>query len=86
MSLLGWILFLVVAAVCAWIASAIVPGSVPGGFLTAMVLGVVGAWLGTRLIGQFGPTLAGVPLLPAILGSGILIFVLALASRGLRRG
>jgi len=86
MSLLGWILFLVVAAVCAWIAGAIVPGAVPGGFLTAMVLGVVGAWLGTRMIGQFGPTLAGVPLLPAILGSGILIFVLALASRGLRRG
>lgn len=83
MSILGWILFLVVAAVCAWIGGAVVPGRVPGGFLTAMVLGVIGAWLGTELFGPMGPSLAGVPLLPAILGSGILIFALALLSGAL---
>lgn len=85
MSILGWILFLIVAAICAWIGSAIVPGRVPGGFLTAMVVGVIGAWLGPKLIGGFGPSLAGVPLLPAILGSALLIFALALISGLLSR-
>ncbi|MGE0493872.1 MAG: GlsB/YeaQ/YmgE family stress response membrane protein [Vulcanimicrobiota bacterium] len=80
MSIMGWIFFLIVAAVCAWIASAMVPGSIPGGFLVAMVLGVAGAWIGTKLIGDFGPSLAGVAVLPAILGSAVLIFGLALIS------
>jgi uncharacterized membrane protein YeaQ/YmgE (transglycosylase-associated protein family) len=89
MSIIGWILFLIVAAICASIGSAIVPGRIPGGFLTAMVVGVLGAWLGVRLIGQLGPVLAGVPLLPAILGSALLILIFALLSGllgGFRRG
>ena len=84
MTTIGWILFLIVAAICASIASAIVPGSIPGGFLTAMVVGVAGAWIGVSLIGPMGPLLAGVPLLPAILGSGVLILGLTILSRLLR--
>lgn len=80
MSLLGLILFLIVAAICAGIGSAIVPGRIPGGFLTAMVVGVIGAWVGSLLMGNFGPAVAGVALLPCILGSALLIFVLAMVS------
>lgn len=53
MSFLGWILFLIVAAICATIAAALVPGKVPGG------------------------------LLPAILGSAVLVFGIALLSGAL---
>ena len=35
-------------------------GRIPGGFLTAMVFGVIGAWIGGMLMGHFGPALAGV--------------------------
>src|SRR5438477_6689206 len=66
MSILAFILFLIVAAACAWIAEAIVPGAVPGGFLVSAIVGILGAWLGASLFGHFGPDLAGVPLLPAI--------------------
>ena len=86
MTILGWILFLIVAAICAAIASALVPGSIPGGFLTAMVFGVIGAWIGVSLLGKMGPSLAGVPLLPTILGSAILVFCFALLSRSFNRG
>lgn len=81
MGIVGFILFLIVAAVCAIIASAVVPGRIPGGFLTAMVVGVIGAWIGSALMGHAGPVLAGVSLLPTILGSAILVFGLALVSR-----
>lgn len=78
------ILFLIVAALCAIIASAIVPGRIPGGFLVAMICGVIGAWIGGNLVGSFGPALAGVSLLPTIIGSAVLVFGLALISRGAR--
>jgi uncharacterized membrane protein YeaQ/YmgE (transglycosylase-associated protein family) len=80
MGILGFILFLVVAAVCAWIAEAIVPGRVPGGFLVSAIVGVIGAWIGTALFGHFGPDLAGVPVVPAIIGSAVLVFLMSLLS------
>ena len=80
MSILGFLLFLIVAAVCAWIAEAIVPGRVPGGFLASAIVGIIGAWIGTALFGHFGPDLAGVPIVPAIIGSALLVFALALLS------
>lgn len=86
MTILSFILFLIVAAVCAWIAAAIVPGSVPGGFFTAAIFGIIGAWIGASLFGSFGPSVEGVPLVPAIFGSAILVFGLTLLSRGLRGG
>lgn len=85
MSVLGFILFLIVAAVCAWIAEAIVPGTIPGGFLTSAIFGVIGAWIGGSAFGSFGPSLAGVSLVPCILGSAILVFIVSLLSRGIRR-
>ena len=81
MEILSFIIYLFVAAACAWIASALVPGTLPGGFFTAVVFGALGAWLGASLIGAVGPSLAGVRLLPAIVGSGILVFLFALVSR-----
>lgn len=85
MDILGFLIFLVVAAVCAWIADLVVPGTIPGGFLVSALVGVIGAWAGTALFGNFGPALGGVSVLPAIIGSGILIFALALISRGRAR-
>lgn len=85
MSILGFILFLLVAACCAWIADYFVPGAIPGGFLTAAIVGIIGAWVGGNLFGHFGPALAGVSLVPTILGSAVLVFGLALLSRGFRR-
>lgn len=85
MSILGFILYLVVAAVCAWIAEYFVPNGVPGGFLVTAIFGLIGAWVGTSLMGHVGPTLAGVPVLPAIIGSGIVIFLISLVGRGMHR-
>ena len=84
MGVLEFIVFLVIAAACAFIAERIVPSMVAGGFLTSAVVGVVGAWIGGTLIGPFGPDVGGVSLIPCIIGSAILVFGLSLLSRGLR--
>lgn len=80
-----FILFLIVAAICAIIASALVSGRIPGGFLVAMVCGFIGAWIGGSLMGSFGPSLAGVSLIPTIVGSAVLVLCMSLFS-GLSRG
>jgi uncharacterized membrane protein YeaQ/YmgE (transglycosylase-associated protein family) len=86
MGIISFLLFIVVAAVCAWIADAFVPGRIPGGFLAAAIVGAIGGWLGSSLFGNFGPSLAGVSLLPTILGSAVLVFGLALLSGAFRGG
>jgi uncharacterized membrane protein YeaQ/YmgE (transglycosylase-associated protein family) len=83
MGIIGFILYLIVAAFCAWIADYIVPGTIPGGFIVAAIFGILGAWLGTSLMGAVGPSLAGVSLLPAIIGSAIVIFLISLIGRGM---
>lgn len=85
MDILGLILYIVVAAVCAWIADYFVPGTIPGGFLAAAVYGILGAWLGTSLMGSFGPSLGGVALLPAIIGSALVIFLATLIGRAMHK-
>lgn len=85
MGILEFIFFLIVAAVCAGIGERLAPNTVPGGFFTSAIVGIIGAWIGTWLFGSAGPILEGIPILPAIVGSAILVFCLSLISRGLHR-
>lgn len=86
MDILALICYLVVAAVCAFIAERLVPGGIPGGFLTSAIVGIIGAWIGGNLVGHFGPDLAGISLVPCILGSALLVFGLSFCGRGFKRG
>jgi uncharacterized membrane protein YeaQ/YmgE (transglycosylase-associated protein family) len=54
MSILSFILFLIVAAVCAYLAERLVPNMVLGGFVTSAIVGITGAWIGGNLIGHRG--------------------------------
>ncbi len=83
MNFLALIVMLIVAGIVGWLADLIVPGELPYGWLGAIVAGLVGAWLGTALIGQVGPTLAGIPLLPALLGAIIIAFLVNLVAKAM---
>ncbi len=86
MSVFSFILFLLIAAACAYWAERLVPNTVPGGFITSAVVGIIGAWLGGNTMGHFGPELAGVSLIPCVLVSAILVFILSLVvSRSFQR-
>ncbi len=73
--LVGLIVMLFIAGIIGWIADQIVPGRLPYGWLGAIVAGLVGSWVGSLILGGFGPALAGITIIPALLGAIILAFV-----------
>jgi len=89
MSLFGFLLLLLIAAVCGSIGQALV-GFTRGGCLVSIVVGFIGAYLGLWLSAQLGlPELWAVniegqsfPILWSIIGSALFTAVLSLISRG----
>lgn len=81
-NLLGFLVMLFVAALCGFAAEAVVPGQqLAPGWLAATGAGLLGSLIGTLLLGRFGPVLFGVPLIPALLGSLVVVVALALIRR-----
>lgn len=88
MSLMGFLILLVIAAICGSIGQSIAGFSL-GGFLVSIVVGFVGAWLGSWLAGQLGlPELFVInidgqpfPLIWAVLGSALLTILIGLLTR-----
>jgi uncharacterized membrane protein YeaQ/YmgE (transglycosylase-associated protein family) len=88
MSLLGFVILLVIAAVCGALGQAIAGYSL-GGCLVSILVGFVGAWLGLWLARSLGlPPLLTVtvegetfPLVWAIIGSALLAALVGLLSR-----
>src|SRR5713101_2720875 len=78
LSLAGLIFFLFIAGVVGWLADLVVPGELPYGFIGSIAAGIVGSIIGHALIGNFGPSLAGINLIPAVIGAIIFAFVLRL--------
>jgi uncharacterized membrane protein YeaQ/YmgE (transglycosylase-associated protein family) len=74
-SLIGLIFTLLVAFFCGWVAEKILPGSVPYGWIGAIVFGLLGSWIGGILLGDAGPDIGGIAVIPAIVGAVILAFV-----------
>jgi uncharacterized membrane protein YeaQ/YmgE (transglycosylase-associated protein family) len=77
---------LVIAIVCAGIATILIPRQVPGKVLGLIILGFAGVWFGDWLAGflrqQYGLTfdflewqIQGVAIVPAIIGSTILLYI-----------
>jgi uncharacterized membrane protein YeaQ/YmgE (transglycosylase-associated protein family) len=89
MTLFGFLLLLLIAAICGSIGQALV-GFTRGGCLISIVVGFIGAYLGLWLSAQLGlPELWTVsiegqnfPILWSIIGSALFTAVLSLIARG----
>ena len=76
MSLVSLLLYLVVAVICARLATKVVSHNLPGGHTTSVLTGIIGAYLGTSYIAAYGPSFEGVSLFSAIAGSlGLILAV-----------
>lgn len=87
-TLIGFLLTLIVAGLVGWAADAVVPGRLPGGWIGAVLAGIVGGFIGTLALGKIGPTVLGINLIPAFIGAAAIAVIAELAigsrSRALR--
>ncbi len=93
MSILNLLVLLVIAGICGALAEMVV-GFSPGGFVVSIVVGVIGAYIGTLLANYLGlpPFIAiniggqQLEIVWAILGSILLLLVISLVRRAGRVG
>ncbi|KRK56257.1 integral membrane protein [Lentilactobacillus hilgardii DSM 20176 = ATCC 8290] len=83
MMMLSLIWTLIIGGVIGAIAGAITSRNLPLGWIGNIVAGLVGAWLGQALLGSWGPQLAEIAIVPAVVGAVILVFLVSLLTRGL---
>lgn len=77
MDLLGLLVLLIIAAICGAVGEMIGGVKVPGGWIGSIVVGLVGAWIGSMLL-RFGPVIGGIQVIPAIIGAILFVLVLRL--------
>ena len=94
MTLTHLLVLLLVGALAGLVGERLVSRGMPGGFIGAIVAGLVGAWLMVDVLHVvLAPelSLGGIPIISAILGAAIVVLVLSLVAggsvfgRGLRR-
>ncbi len=76
---IGLLLTLIVAGLVGWAADMVVPGRLPGGWIGAVLTGLIGGFIGAWLFNQLnihdpGFSLFGVDLIPAFVGAVVVAF------------
>ncbi len=74
---IGFIWSLIIGGIIGWLAGALTGRDVPGGIIGNIIAGFVGAWLGTLILGSWGPDIGGFSIVPAIIGSVILVLIVS---------
>lgn len=59
------------------IAGAITSRDVPFGWIGNILAGLIGAWLGQALFGTWGPQVADMAIIPALIGAIILVLLVS---------
>ena len=75
--MLSWIWVLIVGAIIGLIAGFITGKGGSMGFLANLIAGLVGSTLGQAIFGSWGPQMAGMAIVPSILGAVILVLVVS---------
>ena len=83
--MLHWIWVLIVGGVIGLIAGALTGRGQSRGWIANILAGLIGSSLGEALLGAWGPQVAGMAIVPSILGAVILVlivsFVLSMMNR-----
>jgi uncharacterized membrane protein YeaQ/YmgE (transglycosylase-associated protein family) len=76
---------LIMGGIIGWLASMIAGRDIPGGVFGNIIAGFIGAWLGGLLLGYWGPAVGGFYIIPSLIGSIVLVFIVSLIMRSMRR-
>lgn len=75
---MGWLWSLIVGAIIGVIAGAITGRGNSMDWIANIIAGLIGSAIGQALLGTWGPSLAGMALIPSILGAVILVIIVSL--------
>lgn len=75
--MLHWLWVLIVGGVIGLIAGAITGKSKSMGWIANILAGLIGSSLGEALLGNWGPQVAGMAIVPSILGAVILVIIVS---------
>lgn len=73
--MLSFLGVLIIGGILGMIAGAILGKDVPGGCTGNIVIGALGSWLGEWILGEFGPVVVDVYLIPALLGAILCLII-----------
>lgn len=82
---MGFLWSLIIGGIIGWLAGMIIGRDVPFGIVGNIIAGFVGAWLGSLILGDWGPSVADFAIIPALIGSIVFVFILSLILRGTRK-
>lgn len=78
----SWILVIVLGGLVGWlIQTYAINREYPGGMWGAIIVGIVGGWIGGAFLGTWGWMVAGANIIGAILAAAILSYVIGLFGR-----
>ena len=81
---MSFIWSLIIGGIIGWVASLITGRNIPGGIIGNIIAGFIEAWLGTLIFGNWGPQIGGFEVIPAIIGSVILVLIVSFIMRRIR--
>ena len=76
---------IIVGAIIGVIAGAITNKGKSMGWIANILAGLIGSSIGQALLGTWGPSLAGMAIVPSIIGAVILVLVVSLVSRSVNK-
>ncbi|AUI72869.1 GlsB/YeaQ/YmgE family stress response membrane protein [Companilactobacillus alimentarius] len=74
---MGFIWAIIVGSVIGALAGAITNNGQSMGWIANIVAGLIGSAIGQALLGSWGPSLAGMALIPSIIGAVILVLIVS---------
>lgn len=72
---MGLLWQLLIGAIIGAVAGALTSRNVPMGWIGNIIAGLIGSWLGEMLLGGWGPSVAGMAIVPSIIGAVILVLI-----------
>ena len=82
---MGLLLYLIIGGIIGWFAGLVAGKDMPGGIIGNVIAGIIGVWIGSRLLGNWGPKLADFYIVPAIIGALIIVIVVSFIMKSMRR-
>ncbi|KAA0964832.1 GlsB/YeaQ/YmgE family stress response membrane protein [Sporosarcina sp. ANT_H38] len=82
---MGLLLYLIIGGIIGWFAGLVIGKDMPGGIIGNVIAGIIGAWIGGRLLGDWGPKLADFYIVPAIIGALFVVIIVSFIMKSMRK-